>query len=176
MAVLLAVGLYGARAGWFGGGGDDEFQRPTNLGQAPPKHTMTPREDLLATVDWGTPENAPIVGVGAASTPDAPPQATLPVADGKASLRIRVPRARQDGTPYTSFLVEVRSGSQRIWGGNVPAKSAHDRDETIALSLNTNVLGTVGADVNALSVLVGGSAPRKGDTLGIIRIALQQTP
>ena len=174
-AVLLAVGLYGVRAGWFGGRDADDFT-PPKLGQAPPERKVDTHEDAIARSGWGAPAGAPLVGVGAAVSTDAPTQATLPVADGRANVGIRVPRAKANGTPYNGYSLEVRSGTQHLWGSFVPVGAAKGENEAIALSLNANLLHAIGADQEPITVVVGGTAPRKGDTLGMVHLTLQQTP
>jgi hypothetical protein len=172
-AVALAAGLYGARAGWFGGA-DEEELAPPQLGQAPPERPVDTHDDAPARADWGAPEGTPVVGVGAERSDAAPAQATLRVADGRADVAIRVPRAKADGTPYTGYMLEVRAGERRVWGGNVPARTRGGADDRILLSLNAAHLGAAGAE--PVTVVVGGSAPRKGDTLGMVRLTVQRTP
>jgi hypothetical protein len=172
-AVALAAALYGARAGWFGGD-DDEFA-PPQFGQAPPARKVDTHDDAPARAAWGAPEGAPVVGVGEARTDAAPAQATLPVADGRANVAIRVPRAKADGTPYTGYMLEVRSGTRRVWGTSLPA-GGRGSAEAILLSLNAGYLHAAGDDAEPVTVVVGGAAPRKGDSLGMVRLTLQQTP
>jgi hypothetical protein len=176
-AVLLATGLYGARAGWFAGDEDAaDFVPQTVSVPAPERPVSTIRDEAVARADWAAPSGAPVVGVGGAVAADAPQQATLPVANGRADVHIRVPRNKADGTAYNGFSLEVRAGERRLWGTYLPAQAAKDRNDVVAVSFNAALLHSLGADAEPLTVVVGGTAMRKGDTLGIVRLTIQQTP
>lgn len=177
-AVLLASGLYGYRTGWFGGG-DDEEDVPyvPGTGEATrPDRPVDARENAVARAAWGVPDGAPQVGIGAAVSADAPTHAALTVKDDRAEVGIRVPRAKGDGKPYNGYFVELRAGDSRVWSTTVPAAGASADREPIGLSINVAALRASGADTSALSVVVGGTAMRKGDTLGIARLELPAAP
>jgi hypothetical protein len=173
-AVLLAAGLYGARAGWFAGDDDDDFV-PPKLGQAPPPRSVLTHDDAVARAAWGGEAGAPVVGVGTAVTAEAPPQATLAVEGGRANVAIRVPAAKPGGKPYTGYSLELRSGDRRLWGSFVPV-GARGSADAIGLSLNADLIHSIGDDKEPITVVVGGSALRKGDSLGIVRLTLPTAP
>jgi hypothetical protein len=174
-AVLLAVGLYGARAWWAPSEEvEPEFAQP-KLGQPPPPRPVDTHDDDIARAGWSAPPEAPVVGVGAAG---GPAEATLPVRDGRADVSIRVPRARGDGAAFTAYSLDVRSGDRRLWGNRLPVAEAQgQKPEAIALSFNAGLLRSIGADREPLTVVVSASAHGKfGEALGMIRLTLEETP
>jgi len=176
-AIVFGAALYGYRTGWFGGSDDDEFV-PPNLNEAA-NRTPRPvdhRETAFARAEWSAPSGTPLVGVGSAVSATAPTHATLAVADGRANVGIVVPRTKSDGKPFNGYLVEVRSGDQRVWSMQVPLAGAKSESDAIWLSLNLAALHSAGADAAPLSVLVGGAGMRKGETLGIARLELPPAP
>jgi hypothetical protein len=172
-AVLLGVGLYGVRAGWFESA-EDEFAY-----EFPPKGVdRTPRpvdthEDAVARAAFGIPEGAPVLGVGGVGGPS---EATLTVRDGRAEVAIRVPRGPQNGKPYNGYSIEVRSGERRLWGTRLPVNETDAKIEAVAISFNAELLRSIGAADAPLTVVVGGTAMRKGDALGIVQLTLPPTP
>lgn len=173
-AVLLAAGLYGARAGWFGGGGsDDDYPAVdrSRLGVVPPR-TNVPNQTAIAFAEWGTPEAMPVVGVGAAISDSAPPHAVLTNADGRANVAIRVPHDKADGKPYMGYSVQVRVGDTRVWGTTLPRSLAKNGEAVIHLSLNLASFQSVAGADQPVTVVVDGTAMRKGDVIGIVRLEL----
>jgi hypothetical protein len=175
-AVLLATSLYGARAGWFAGEDDSDLVPQTVNVPAPERPVLGMRDDAVARADWTPPEGAPVVGVGSAVAADAPAQATLTVANGRADVHIKVPRQKADGGAYIGYSLEVKSGDKRIWGTYMPAQAAKGRNDTIAVSFNAPLLHSIGADAAPVTIVVSGTAMSKGDTLGIVRLTIQQMP
>ena len=178
VAVLLAVGLYGGRAGWFtssSGDGDDFVPPDTNrLGVTPPRE-YTPNEKAIAFADWESIGGSPVVGVGSEMSDAAPPHAVLSDVDGRAVVGIRVPAKKSDGKPYIGYSLQVRVGDSRVWGTYVPRKEARDASALLRLSLNLAQFQPLVGVGQEVSVIVGGTAMRKGDTLGIVRLELPKT-
>jgi hypothetical protein len=175
-AVLLATGLYGVRAGWFAGEDDSDLIPQTVNVPAPERPVIDTHDSAVAKANWAAPEGAPIVGVGSAVAADAPAQATLPVTNGRADVRIKVPRQKASGGDYVGYSLEVKAGEKRIWGTYLPAKAAKSVNDAIAISFNVPLLHSIGADAGPIAVVVDGTAMVKGDTLGIVRLTIQQTP
>jgi len=173
-AVLLATGLYGVRAGWFSH--EDDSALAPDADTPPPERSALAHDDAVARADWSAPSGGPVVGVGNAVADDAPTQATLPVANGRADVHIRVPRKKADGKPYIGYSLEVKAENRRIWGVYLPAEGAKSKNDAIDLSFNSQLLHSLGADAAPVTVVVSGTAMSKGDTLGIVRLTIQQTP
>jgi hypothetical protein len=172
-AVLLGVGLYGVRAGWFESEEDEfAYEFPPKGRDLSPRPVDT-REDAVARAAFGIPEGAPVLGVGGAGGPS---EATLTVREGRADVAIRVPRANQGGKPYLGYSIEVRSGERRLWGTRLPTTEADAAIEAVAISFNAELLRSIGAADAPLTVVVGGTAMRKGDALGIVQLTLPPTP
>ena len=174
-AVLLGVGLYGVRAGWFES--DEEELAgpnfPARTGGDAPRHPIVNRDEALARASWGAPEGAPVLDVASSGGPSV---AALATRDGRAEATIRVPRKRADGSSYSGYSLEVWSGERRLWGGQVFSAEARDA-ETIAVSFNSELLRSVGAADAPLTVVVSGNAPPgRGDQLGRLQLTVPPTP
>ena len=173
-AVLLGAGLYGVRAGLFGSTDDELVSEFPPKGLDLPPRPVDTHEDAVARAAFGIPEGAPVLGVGRTGGPS---EATLTVRDGRAEVAIRVPLAREDGTPYHGYSLEVRSGQRRLWGTRLPTTEARGKAiEAVALSFNAELLRSIGAADAPITVVVGGTAVKKGDTLGIVQLTLPPTP
>ena len=170
--VLLGVGLYGVRAGWFESNEEAASEWPPKGRDLPPRQTAT-HEDAVARAMFGIPEGAPVLGVAGMGGPS---EATLAERNGRAEVAIRVPRARRDGKPYIAYSIDVRSGDRRLWGNRLPIAEASGPIEAVAISFNTELLRSIGAANAPLTVAVGGSVLGKGDALGIVQLTLPPTP
>ena len=173
-AVLLGVGLYGVRDGWFTSAADEFVAEFPPKGLDLPPRPVDTHEDAVARAAFGIPGGAPVLGVGRMGGPS---EAALAVRDGRAEVAIRVPLAREDGTPYHGYSLEVRSGQRRLWGTRLPTTEARGKAiEAVALSFNAELLRSIGAADAPLTVLVGGTAVGKGDMLGIVQLTLPPAP
>jgi hypothetical protein len=182
VAVLLAVGLYGARAGWF----TSETTKPpidvskdksiANALEAPlPPQEVAVANSEAANSGWTVTPGAQVVAVGGA---DGPSNAMLEVRDGRAYAAIRVPRARADGTNYVSYSFVVRSGARQLYGNQLAVIEAPNRNpEAIALTFNADLLRSIGADREPIVVVVGASdaTGKYGEQLGMVQLTLPPT-
>ena len=126
---------------------------------------------------WNVTPGAQVVAVGGA---DGPPSATLEVRDnGRAYAAIRVPRAKADGTPYVSYSFVVRAGARQLYGNQLLVVDAPNRSpEAIALTLNAELLRSIGADREPIAVVVGASdaSGKYGEQLGMVQLSLPPAP
>ena len=183
-AVLLAVGLYGVRAGWFASDEDPPppvIKRNTNKNTGVPE-PAPPQEVTVADTEavnsgWTVAPGAQVVAVGGV---EGPSSATLEVHDnGRAYAAIRVPRARADGTAFISYSFAVRSAERQLYGNQLLVAEAPNRiPEAIALTLNANLLRSIGADRQPISIVVGASdaTGKYGEQLGMVQLTLPPAP
>jgi hypothetical protein len=180
-AVALAVALFGFQAGWFTSSEDDEvaWSVSTHAPRNPASQKIVSASGGVVQASWDPlPAGTPVEGVGPAVAPEAPSQIAVPLLEGRGSAGVRVPRKRPSGANYTAYAVELRSGTQRVWGTYLPIRGAREDFAVLALAFDAAAMRAGNVDTSAMTLLVSGVALEdptrdKHDTIGEVRLSLK---